>query len=225
MQPSAINLVYVNMSLLKNKLSFIPVAVLLLISTSSVAQNDTPKEEYNALFNPISIRGNLGIHAGTLNSTGSDLILKTGGSVSVILNHKLGLGVTGTGFFSSQNLSIDGSQYSMAGGYGGFLIEPILFPKQTFHVSFPIAFGAGEAAYFKDSLGYREWDYSYRNAFYNDFVFIEPGVNFEINVTKFMRFGITGSYLVTNTINTSKLPQTTLDGLSISANLKLGWFK
>ncbi|NNJ56338.1 MAG: hypothetical protein HKP14_09405, partial [Bacteroidia bacterium] len=180
---------------------------------------------FKSLFNPISVRGNIGIHGGSIRTGGESLILKSGGSASVILNHKLGLGATGTGFAGSQNITLDGDKYSMYGGYGGFLIEPILFPKQTIHVSLPISFGGGEAAYFKDSLGYREWEHSYSNSFYNDFIFIEPGINIEINVTKFMRFGITGSYLITNTLNTSKLANTELDGLSLSANLKFGWFK
>ena len=214
------------MSIIKNTISTLSVVTMLLISSSTFAQkNNSTDEEFNALFNPISIRGNIGIHGGTLNSTGDNLILKTGGSASVILNHKLGLGFTGTGFASSQNINLDGDQYSSYGGYGGFLIEPIILPKQTIHVSLPISFGAGEAAYFKDSLGYRDWEYSYHNSFYNDFVFIEPGINIEINVTKFMRFGITGSYLFTNTLNTSKLANTELDGLSLSANVKFGWFK
>jgi hypothetical protein len=160
-----------------------------------------------------------------MNISDNELLLRTGGSVAVILNHKLAVGVVGSTFAGSQNIQFEGSDYSMYGGFGGLLIEPIIQPHSAIHVSFPISIGGGEAAYFKDSLGYRNWDFDYRSHFYNDFVYIEPGINVEVNLTKFMRFGVTGSYMISNTLNTSTLSTTQLDGLSLSANLKLGWFK
>ena len=137
----------------------------------------------------------------------------------------MALGASGSGFAGSQAITIQNDDYSLYGAYGGLLIEPIIFPKQAIHLSFPTAIGGGQANYFLDTLGYRNWDWYETESFYNDFVFIEPGVNIEINLTKFMRFGITGSYLITNTLNQSKINSTQLDGLSVQATLKLGWFK
>ena len=181
--------------------------------------------EYNSLFSLDNIRGYASIHGGVMNVEGNDLIAKTGGSVAAIFNHKLAIGFTGTGFVGFQNTTINGEKHSMAGGYGGLLIEPIFFSKKAVHFSFPVSMGAGENQYFKDSQGYREWDWNYRDEFVQDFVYIEPGVNVEFNLTKFMRFGVTGSYLLTNVINSSPVNTSQLDGLSVSANLKLGWFK
>ena len=181
--------------------------------------------EYNSLFSLDNIRGYASIHGGVMNVEGNDLIAKTGGSVAAIFNHKLAIGFTGTGFVGFQNTTINGEKHSMAGGYGGLLIEPIFFSKKAVHFSFPVSMGAGENQYFKDSMGYEGWENLYRDEFVQDFVYIQPGVNVELNLTKFMRFGVSASYMLSNTINTTPINKTQLDGLSIGANLKLGWFK
>ncbi|PCJ64963.1 MAG: hypothetical protein COA58_11875 [Bacteroidetes bacterium] len=225
MQPYQIFSVYVNMRSIRNYISIIILAIVSLNSIDVKAQSRQDEEDYNALFKLKNIRGYAGFTAGVLNIEGDNITAKTGGSVAVILNHRLALGVTGSGFAGFQNTVIDNKKYSMVGGYGGLLIEPIIFPKRVVHLSFPIAFGGGENQYFKDSLGYRDWDHNYRDEFVQDFIYIEPGINLEFNLTKFMRFGITSSYMFTNTINTSPMDVTQLDGFSIAANLKLGWFK
>ncbi len=172
-----------------------------------------------------NIRGYASIHGGGMNMKGNHLIVKTGGTVAAIFNHKLALGVTGTGFLGFQNTIINGEHHSMAGGYGGLHIEPIFFSKKAIHFSFPLSIGGGENQYFKDSLGYEGWENLYTDEFVQDFVYIEPGMNVEVNLTKFIRFGITGSYIFTNVINTTPIAKSQLDGLSVSANLKFGWFK
>lgn len=210
-----------------NKLKTLLVIVGLIAFTHGTQAQDivTNNSEYQSVFNPLSIRGNIGLHTGALNVTNNQLILKSGGSVAVILNHKLALGASASGFAASQAITIQNDDYSLYGAHGGLLIEPIIFPKRALHLSFPTTIGGGQANYFLDSLGYRDWDWYETESFYNDFVFIEPGVNIELNLTKFMRFGITGSYLITNTLNQSKINSTQLDGLSVQATLKLGWFK
>ncbi len=223
MQPAALFIV----NKYKNKIKLL-ILITCLGSFSKVtfAQDIvTNSSEYQSIFNPLSIRGNIGLHTGALNLANNQLILKSGGSIAVILNHKLALGASGSGFAGSQAISDGNYNYSLYGGYGGLLIEPIIFPKQSIHLGFPTTVGGGQANYFRDSLGYRNWDFYQDETFYNDFVFIEPGVNLELNLTKFMRFGITASYLVTNTLNRSQFTETNLDGFSVQANLKLGWFK
>jgi len=223
MQP--FKLLSVNTNMNKIKLIIICIGLGILSSKSNAQDIVTANSEYQSIFSPLSIRGNIGLHAGTLNTGSNQLILKSGGSAAIILNHKLALGASGTGFAGSQAINNGSDKYSIFGGYGGLLIEPIIFPKQAIHLSFPTTIGAGQANYFLDTIGYRDWDFYQYETFYNDFVFIEPGVNLELNLTKFMRFGVSASYLISNTLNKSQFSQTNLDGLSIQANLKLGWFK
>lgn len=201
-------------------------SLFLLISSLGFGQNEeADSEEYNSLLKLKNTRGYASFHAGSLNSSDESLVLRSGGSAAVIFNHNFALGVSGTAFTGFQNTSLNGEQYSMLGGYGGLFVEPILFPKSPIHVSFPVGFGAGQNQFFKDEDGYRDWDIEYQQDYIQDFVYLEPGINLELNLTKFMRFGITGSYLVTNTLNNSPIDKKTLDGFSASANLKFGWFK
>ncbi len=225
MQPLDFISVYLNMK--KHLKSTLSILILLLSSNLLHAQNDnTPSnDEYESFFNPISIRGNIGLHSGTLATKNNNLVLKTGGSVAVILNHKLALGFTGTGFVGSQNVTLNNTTYSMAGGYGGLLIEPILMPKKSIHVSFPVTIGAGEVQYFEDDGNYRDWHYHYSYTDYNDFILIEPGINVEANLTNFMRFGVSGSYVFTNSVSNTVFKNSEIDGLSLTATLKFGWFK
>jgi hypothetical protein len=206
--------------------SYLSLILVVFIASTSLAQTDNnSSEEYQSFLNPVSIRGNIGLHTGSLNTTNNKLIFKTGGSIAIILNHQLAIGAKGSGFVGSQNFKLNNTTYSTYGGYGGLLIEPILMPKKAIHVSIPVVIGAGEIQYFEDELGYRNWDHYHHEGFYNDFIFIEPGINLEANLTNFMRFGVSASYLMTNTITNSEFETTNIDGLSLEATLKFGWFK
>ena len=228
MQPLDNCSVYTSMRIIK---TIIFALIAILSSLSAIAQNEdnaisySDNNEYKSLFSLDNIRGYASIHGGAMNVEGNDLIANTGGSVAAIFNHKLAVGFTGTGFVGFQNTTINGEKHSMAGGYGGLLIEPIFFSKKAVHFTFPISMGAGQNQYFKDSLGYEGWENLYRDEFVQDFVYIQPGVNVELNLTKFMRFGVSASYMLSNTINTTPINKTQLDGLTVGANLKLGWFK
>ena len=115
MQPLNLFTVSNNMNQLK---SLLIMASFCLFSQSINAQDIvTNRSEYQSLFNPLSIRGNIGLHTGALNLTNNKLILKSGGSVAIILNHTLALGASGNGFAGSQALSLGNDKYSIFGGY------------------------------------------------------------------------------------------------------------
>ncbi|MFY0644308.1 MAG: hypothetical protein JXR19_07560 [Bacteroidia bacterium] len=200
--------------------------ILLLVTTALNFQSFAQQQdEYRSLFNPVSIRGGIAINAGVIGMQNDEMMLRTGASIAVILNKSLAIGFTGTGFAGSQNVILDGDKHSTVGGFGGLLIEPILLPNSPIHFSLPIALGVGQVQYFKDQYGYPYWDEIYYSSVENDFLFIEPGVNAEMNLTSFMRFGVGASYVFTNTLNAEPVIPTELDGLSMTASLKFGWFK
>jgi hypothetical protein len=69
--------------------------------------------------------------------------LTTGFRGGWIANHMFVPGIAGTTFISQeiQNQLLLINNY-LTGGYGGLLIEPILFPQKPLHISFPMIFGA-----------------------------------------------------------------------------------
>ena len=49
--------------------------------------------------------------------------------------------------------------YTLAGGYGGIFIEPILGGTKPVHVSFPVLFGVGGVTLI-ENYGYNYWEHS-----------------------------------------------------------------
>lgn len=150
------------------------------------------------------------------------------------LGHSLSIGLAGAGFtdwmYGLNNdrpaLSPDG--YYIEGGYGGLLIEPVFAPHFPVHLSFPIILGAGGVAFTEDRDGYDwdDWEHdSNRYVLESDAYFVvEPGVELEFNLSRFIRMGAGVSYRFTTAIDMDGRSEHLLNGLSGSVNLKLGVF-
>jgi hypothetical protein len=67
-----------------------------------------------------------------------------GGKFAWIASHSVGFGFEGAGFINEFHYDPGlNRDVALAGGYGGFFIEPILMPRFPVHMSFPILVGAG----------------------------------------------------------------------------------
>lgn len=150
-----------------------------------------------------------------------------GGTFAIIANHGLAIGLAGKGFFTEPFEKTAGSEtsYSYTGGYGGFLIEPIVFPKSPVHVSFPILLGAGGIA--RSMLTNYNYPYEYTDVLIEDaeaYLVAEPGVELEFNVARWIRFSLGGSYRFTTVVEHSDFESNPLDGFTGGFSLKLGKF-
>jgi len=150
-----------------------------------------------------------------------------GGTFAIIANHGLAIGFSGKGFFTEPYERIPGSNtsYSYTGGYGGFLIEPIIFPKYPIHVSFPILIGAGGIA--KSILTNYNYPYDYTEVYVEDveaYMIAEPGIEIEFNVARWMRLGLGGSYRFTSSLEPSEFESNPLNGFTGGFSLKFGKF-
>ncbi len=117
-----------------------------------------------------------------------------------VINHSFTLGLGGYGFMTEPLYDpLLSDRYEFAGGYGGLLLEPIIGGKQPVHVSFPVIIGAGGIAYNK----HYSYDENVNTEIYEDsdaFFVVEPGIEIEFNIVKFMRFALAGSYRYTSNI-------------------------
>lgn len=103
---------------------------------------------------------------------------------------------------------------------GGIYLEYRLAPSKLVHLTFPINFGVLHTE--KDNDGYGPWgpydnDIDYTN------VYFEPGVNAEINVSRFIALHVGASYrwndaMITPTYSDLKIPH----HLLINAGLTIG---
>ncbi len=185
----------------------------ILLVTSNVFSQEQAQDpnEIRTIFNNNAVKSNGG-YGGLMinyaNIADRDAILM-GAKGGWIINHSFTLGMGGYGFITEpQHDNRLGKDYEFAGGYGGLLLEPIVGAKHPIHLSFPILIGAGGIAY---TTSYLDNEYTNYNDTYEDsdaFFVIEPGVEIEFNVVKFMRFALACSYRYTSDI---KLEYTSLD--------------
>jgi hypothetical protein len=150
-----------------------------------------------------------------------------GGTFAMIANHGLAIGFSGKGFFTEPFEIIHGTNtsYSYTGGYGGILIEPIIFPKFPVHVSFPILLGGGGIA--RSVLYDYYYPYEYTEVIIEDaeaFMIAEPGVEIEFNVTRWLRMGLGASYRFTTTFEPSAYESNPLNGFTGGFSMKFGKF-
>jgi len=150
-----------------------------------------------------------------------------GGTFALIANHGLAIGFSGKGFFTEpyKVLPASNTSYSYTGGYGGFLIEPIIFPKYPVHVSFPILLGAGGIA--RSILTDYNYPYEYTQVYVENaeaFLVAEPGVEIEFNVARWMRLALGGSYRFTTPLESTVFESNPMDGFTAGFSMKFGKF-
>ena len=203
------------------------------------------KEEMKTLFprnnknGHVSHGGYGSVTIGYSNIDSRDAI-QVGGRAAWIANHRFALGFAGYGFFNNLDKSYNSDNpgdYSLAGGYGGLLLEPIVLPTYPVHISVPILLGVGGVS----ATHHDKWDkYQNSNNYYYDndvFLVFEPGVDVEFNIVKFFRVAVGSSYRFTNGIDlqykyidSNNVDQETtiakdaLDSFNFNLSLKFGWF-
>jgi len=99
---------------------------------------------------------------------------------------------------------------------GGF-VEFTLFPKNVFHVTFPLYVGYGEV----------EMDYVYGGVDLGEanFFQIEPSVLLELNLHRHVRFNIGVGYRVVGQMTYRNFDQSNISGLTGHIGLKFGLFR
>lgn len=148
----------------------------------------------------------------------------TGGRLGLILNHGFTIGLAGYGFFNDYRWDNTlQSNVNLQGGYGGIFIEPIIKPKFPIHLSFPVIMGVGGVEYVSDRYYYYdEW-----NGYVEDvdaYMLVEPGVELDLNITKFFRVSAGASYRYTSKVKIADFDKDLLHGISATLTLKFGWF-
>ncbi len=146
-----------------------------------------------------------------------------------IFDHALAIGLGGYGFINDldyhshyNNQIFD---YTLAGAYGGLLIEPIIGGRNPVHVSFPILVGVGGAALL-DDYGPRYWDYDdrFEEVDHDFFLVVEPGIELEANLTKWFRAAAGVSYRYTSKVDLFATDEDVLRGFVFNLTFKFGRF-
>lgn len=205
--------------------NYITCILILFILLPASAQEDNG--EFRTLFGDrqISHGGYGAVTISYAQIDGRDAI-QIGGRGCWILDHGFALGFAGTGFFNDYHYNnILNSNVNLAGGYGGLLLEPILFPRFPVHISIPLLAGVGGVAYTSSSNPYDWQDAHYFVEESTSFLIMEPGVELEFNIVRFFRLSIGGYYRITTDIRLNDdTPENALNGFSGGVTLKFGKF-
>jgi hypothetical protein len=153
-----------------------------------------------------------------------------GSSLMLMINNRFAFGVTGQSSISNTFSPKNSSPLFVRSQFGGGKIEYTLNPYSAVHITLPLMVGMGLVQ--ADSLSGRSgfWGGGERNNFYsrrgNSYVVIQPGVNVEANLLKFMKLFVGANYRfsILEETTSTVLPASALQGLSISAGVKMGIF-
>ncbi len=154
----------------------------------SIQKND----EMRTIFSSIQTHGGYGALCYRYETFNDKDIFANGGKFAWIINRKFAIGVCGIGFNSNTSNSI-------AGGYGGLTLEPIFFSNSVVHFTLPTLIGAGGVGYRKSVFENHPELKTNRDA--QAFFVAETGIEIEVNVFKFLRFGCGGYYRYTSNLD------------------------
>lgn len=166
--------------------------------------------------------GSVGVGYTSIDNKDAFLLNARGG---VVLGHNLAMGLTGTCFMNeyTENAALN-NKVSMVGGYGGFFIEPIIFPKSGIHVSFPVTAGIGGISYTTFEENDDEWNDENDVQEGESYFVVEPGVEIEFNLFKFMRMSVFGTYRYVSELDWQYTSSTALNNFSTGLVFKFGKF-
>lgn len=211
--------------------------ILILAIYLANAQDSYQSDEVRTVFSKSQSNGGYGAFTMSYSNIGGYDALVTGGRGAFIFDHVLGIGFGGYGFVNNLNYNYyhnsNDNHLSLAGGYGGFIIEPIIAGKSPVHVAFPILIGGGGVA-LVDMYNWDYWGSSYPGYeyAYDAFFVIEPAVELEFNLARWFRMAAAVSYRYTSDIklartNLGEASQTSKDalrGFNFGLTFKFGKF-
>lgn len=207
--------------------------LIIIVTVGYLAAQDTEEpQEIKTLFTKgAKIRGFGGFDM-KISPVNNYNTLLIGGHGGIILNNNLIVGGGGYGMSTTNKFDgIDPAQeLYLYGGYGGLVLGYSLSPKEIIHIHFPVLIGGGgfEVSDRKDLREFRDQNQlalDHRVEHSSVFV-VEPGVEVEINVTKFFRFGMGGSYRIVQgaVLDRNNITDSDLSSWAANVSFKFGKF-
>jgi hypothetical protein len=149
-------------------------------------------------------------------------------SAMLLVNRKWGIGVTA---FQNLNESFspkDLSPLALRAHFEGIRLEYTPDPTAAVHITFPLAFGIANGH--TDSLKnenrnhHDDNDFGKRDRNRNESFIIQPGVQLEGNIIRYVKLFSGANYRFSINNKTSTLPSNTFQGFSVNAGIKIGIF-
>ena len=118
-----------------------------------------------------------------------------GAQGGVLLDHHFYVGAAGYGLATNVQFESnqDGNTYNLKGGYAGVMLGGVIAPSSIVHLYIPVLVGAGnfDVSDPDYNLGGFPREVTIENS---AFFVIEPGLQLDINIARFFRLGLGGSW-------------------------------
>lgn len=162
-----------------------------------------------------------------------------------MINHKISIGIDGNVNLNSiqKDFTLDAEQglidpmdstkgptTNLSIYYGGLLLEYVIKPDAPVHVSIPLVLGGGasflnkyevDRAFGKDSLRHDADRLVYSS---DEFFYIQPAVELELNMLKFMRMSLGLHYQMIFGLDMLQTEDDAFNGMAGTVSLKFGKF-
>lgn len=205
------------------------------------AQNADEEEDFGTIFGNDFSSGGYGAPELKMGPVNGENSLFMGGRGGWIIGHKFVIGGGGFGLVTKNTFSEDPADkpsglptdstrsIKIDMGYGGLLLEYIVLPKKAVHLSIPVLIGAGGSSlgaetYVNQGNSYSEDWATYDFVESTGFFVLEPGLYLELNMTRFFRLSVGGTYRYIGGANLKRLSNTDLSGYTVNLALKFGGF-
>lgn len=202
--------------------------IILCFGHSILAQDEQEipfKETKTLLGNGTKVRGfgSLDIRMTEFKDELGTLLGAHGG---IILNNHFVIGLGGYGLTSNFMFEDDENfeDYYIYGGYGGLILGGIFSPKEVVHIYTPVLIGAGGMEVRDHNLLHNFHIPPFGFAENSAFFVVEPGLEVEINVTRFFKIGVGASYRFIRESDLTLVSNDDLSGFSGGFSLKFGKF-
>lgn len=153
---------------------------------------------------------------------------------ALLLDHRLSIGLAGYGFTRAPPgpQALDGTRQQLGAGYGGLALRYSVFGGLPVYGTFGLVLGAGAVNLHRDygwdnqdnwQVGLQYDEHSDAGRF-DPFLFVQPEVALNTNVTRWLRLGATVGYRFTGGVSRFDLSNADLNGVVAGGKLELGWF-
>jgi hypothetical protein len=184
------------------------------------------RDEFKTIFGQNRPGGQYGAFSFGYSVIDNEQAMIFGGKFEWVVDHKIGFGFGGNGFINEYHYDVNLQRnVFLTGGYGGVIIEPILFPRFPVHVSFPVLLGVGGISYITKDPEF------YHNMIEDSEVFLiaEPAAEIEFNITRHFRLALGITYKFTTPFNvglssTTPVSSDAIENWSYTMTFKFGRF-
>jgi hypothetical protein len=180
-------------------------------------ETDTPPETLFGGDQEVVLGGFGGLNVRYTRVLGADSVW-VGGEGALLLNHALSVGAGGGGIANEINPT---GKTRLDFGYGGLIVRYHFFSSEVVNFAVGGLVGAGGIAVHdrNDNPDDIDWEKIGESVF----VF-EPELGLYLNMTRWMRVGITGGYRFVSGVDKNDLSETDVRGAAGGGSVQFGWF-